>query len=171
MKKDANVNYTVHYTKMISGHPVYSFMRNYERDLQKINGYKHVHQHPDYDSEAVFAVVQEQELEQIVPAICFVRKDYLRRITITGGYTHENFRKLGIYTKLYQNIVAIAERDNYTSISRSTKPNNLAMNRLIQAQGGKIDYITYKQKLANYASNGIGNLSDAYELVDLQGLK
>lgn len=150
-------NYRVRYVRKTGGHPIEGLVR-----LAIEEEYKRGFRHPftevastAYDHEALWI---DQDGRPIA-VLQFQRRDWTRSIATAWSYTLPSHRRQGLNRTLFEALQAIAKRDGYGFIDRSTHPDNHQMLAVMAAAGGVKDRITYRF----YVEDNLDSTNDRFE--------
>lgn len=134
------------YVKKIGGHPVQRFL---DQAIQESFSNKYMEDHEyrsvSWDDDAICYV----EGGKIIAAMCFKRRDYDREIGIHWAFVVPERRRQGLHSLLISTMQAIAVRDGYSTVSRNCRVDNIKMRKAIEAQGGKLVFLTYDHYLGH----------------------
>lgn len=110
-----------------------------------------------YETEGVYStqifinwddkVIVAKYNNEIVGAIVYVEIKWQKLINVTYGFVYNRFRKKGIYRKMWNELVGIAEKNNFNYIIGATGIKNEIMRTVMEKLNRKEFRIIYEYKV------------------------
>ena len=133
---------------IISQTPAVAFAMRAYADLMD-RGHTENYPNLNWNDSAITAWLEEG----IVGVIVWTKVDFSKTIQLKLGYIHPAFRKRGIYSKLWDELVKIATNESVWAIEGGTHPDNADM-RAIAKKQGRVEYgILYRYVIKPQAQN------------------
>lgn len=96
-----------------------------------------------WNSSAIYAECDGK----IVGVLAWKRIDWQKQLWIEVGYVLPDYRRRGIYRKMFERLVEKAKALSVRSIAGGVDPDNLAMRHVADSLGRKATSITYEYEL------------------------
>ncbi len=84
---------------------------------------------------------------QVVGVLLYAVQEYRLSLTVEYGFVHPDYRRQGIYRRLWEEIKLIAAETKIKKVIGITHVNNRSMQTVMEHLGRTVSYLTYEYRM------------------------